>query len=303
MASRSFPARSSIKANRSRCSSNWDSTRFGSSELPTQELLEEADRLGLWLICPPPRPTQSRRQRRSRRNDEPDRAGVRSRAALGLGRRFDHRATSSTRRLAEQLRTADRRVGAALICKPQSDLRGYSQLGNNDMTLLVDRRPLGTSMELKDYGTWVSRQPLGGAARHADVDHRANAAQRSAADANRRPRSEHPPPSCVSFEQMRLLDAHGGGLRQPRIAVPFFHAARMPPIPATRQRAMSLNLLNLELALVEPWAAAGSYLDYGRRQLRAASHRHGPPRRTRPAALADLVGAGLAVRAGPIGGQ
>ena len=44
-----------------------------------------------------------------------------------------------------------------LVCRPRTDLRGYSRPAN---LLLIDRRPLGTSLELAGYAAWVRRQPL-----------------------------------------------------------------------------------------------------------------------------------------------
>jgi hypothetical protein len=222
--------------------------------LPNQELLEEADRLGLWLICPPPRPTASL---------DPE-------AAIGpIGPAFDRvllwnlgddlipAQLEATRRLADRLRNADRRVARPLICKPQSNLLGYSQVGNNDVTLLVDRRPLGTTTELKDYGTWVSRQPwvaLPGTPMWTTVQTQPNESLRrqiAALDPN-------VPPSCVSFEQMRLLTytAVAAGSR----GLVFLSSSPLDAAdPATRDRAMALELLNLYLAMLEPWAAAGNY--------------------------------------------
>lgn len=228
--------------------------------LPTQELLEEADRLGLWLICPPPRPM------RADGTDAPD-------GTLGtIGPAFDRvliwdlgydltsKQLPSTRHWVEQLQIADRRGGRPLICKPQGNLLGYSQLGNNDMTLLVDRRPLGTTLELKDYGTWVSRQPLvalPGTPMWTTVQTQPNEALRAQIAALD---PSAPPPNCVSFEQMRLLayTAVAAGSR----GLIFLSSTPLDAAdPATRQRAMSLELLNLELARIEPWAATGNYWD------------------------------------------
>ncbi len=225
---------------------------------PPQELLEEADRLGLWLICPPPHSTRSD-------------GSVDPEGALGpispafdrvlfwdLGGDLTAAELQNTRRWADQVRTADRRSSRPLICKPQADLLGYSQVGNNDMTLLIDRRPLGTSMELIDYGTWVSRQPwvaLPGTPMWTTVQTQPNEALRKQIAALK---ANDPPRPCVSFEQMRLLTytavaagSHG---------LVFLSASPLTAAdPATRERAMSLELLNLYLALLEPWAAAGNH--------------------------------------------
>ena len=63
----------------------------------------------------------------------------------------------ATQRGPRQVRAADRRGNRPLICRPRTDLRGFSRAAN---LLLIDRRPLGTSLELSDYASWVRRQPL-----------------------------------------------------------------------------------------------------------------------------------------------
>ena len=137
-------------------------------------------------------------------------------------------------------------------------MRGYSQVGNNDMSLLVDRRPLGTSMELKDYGTWVGRQPwvaLPGTPMWTTVQTQPN-------DALRRQIAALDPRRSAAFVRVLRADAALGlyGRRggQPRVI--FLSSSPLDAAdPDTRQRAMSLELLNLELLRLEPWAAAGNY--------------------------------------------
>src|SRR5208283_3561828 len=43
------------------------------------------------------------------------------------------------------------------ICAPINNLSSYSRQVD---LLLIDRRPLGTSLEMSAYGAWVGRQPL-----------------------------------------------------------------------------------------------------------------------------------------------
>ncbi len=115
---------------------------------PAPEMLEEADRLGLWLICPPPRELTP--------VDEIG-AAFDSVLAWNLGSDLGDADLEATRRLADQVRAADHRVDRPLICSARADLRGFSQAAD---LLLIDRRPLGTSLELGSYATWVRRQPL-----------------------------------------------------------------------------------------------------------------------------------------------
>ncbi|MGD0518711.1 MAG: hypothetical protein ABSA26_14345, partial [Thermoguttaceae bacterium] len=230
--------------------------------LPAQEILEEADKLGLWVICPAPRPTRS--------------DGVNDPAAAlsDVGPAFDPvlmwdlggdlpaERLESTRRWVEQIRGADHRGERPLICRPIADLRGYSRL-DNSIFLLIDRRPLGTSMELADYGTWVGRQPLlarPGTPVWTTVQTQANESlvQQIAA---LEPGNTMPPE--VSFDRMRLMAltaivANSRGL----LFLSF------SPLDAdnteTRHRSLALQLLNLELEMVEPWAAAGDFVTTGK---------------------------------------
>jgi len=44
-----------------------------------------------------------------------------------------------------------------MVCQARSALRGYSRAAG---LLLIDRRPLGTSLSLLEYADWVRQQPL-----------------------------------------------------------------------------------------------------------------------------------------------
>jgi hypothetical protein len=115
-------------------------------------------------------------------------------------------------------------------------------------------------MELKDYGTWVSRQPwvaLPGTPLWTTVQNQPSEtlrAQLAALEPNAAP------PACVSYEQMKLLayTSIAAGSR----GLMFPSSSRLDADdPETRRRAMSLELLNLELVLIDRWAAAGNLWD------------------------------------------
>ena len=217
--------------------------------LPAPELFEEADRLGLWLICPPPRPV----------GDQPlAEFGPQFDCVLAwdLGGDLTEADLESTQQWAEQVRTADHRGNRPLICRPRADLRGYSRPAN---LLLIDRRPLGTSLELADYAAWVRRQPLLaslGTPVWTTVQTQPNEALREQL------LTLDPgcvPPLSVSPEQIRLL-AYTAVAAGSRGLVFASDSPLDASDPDTRQRAMTLELLNLELELLEPWAAAGSFV-------------------------------------------
>lgn len=212
--------------------------------LPTPELFEEADRLGLWLICPPPRDMSSTEIAST----------FDSVLAWDLGNDLTEADLEPTARWEKEVRAADRRTNRPLICRPRTDLRGFSRVAD---LLLIDRRPLGTSLELTEYATWVRRQPLlarPGTPVWTTVQTQPNESLRQQLLAME-PGSA--PPLTVSPEQMRLLvyTAVASGSR----GLLFLSDSPLDsPDAETQQRAMSLELLNLELELMEPWAAAGN---------------------------------------------
>jgi hypothetical protein len=215
------------------------------SRLPAPELLEEADRLGLWLICPPPRALTPMAD-----------IGPAFDCVLAwdLGSDLAEADLEATERWADQVRAADRRGKRPLVCCPRADLRGFSRPAN---LLLIDRRPLGTSLEMTAYATWVRQQPLlatPGTPVWTTVQTQPNEALRQQLSALE-PGSA--PPLCVPPEQVRLLayTAVSAGSR----GLVFLSDSPLDAAdPETQQRAMTLELLNLELELMEPWAAAGS---------------------------------------------
>ena len=127
-------------------------------QVPSPAFLAETRRLGLWLVCPPPEDCLT-----------PGSAPSRPRQAT-IGPEFEpvlvwdlgHGLTGESL----DANAAAGGTGAAGRCPPfaAADLRAGQQPaklqpGIIDL-LLIDRRPLGTSLEMPDYGTWVRRQPL-----------------------------------------------------------------------------------------------------------------------------------------------
>ena len=155
---------------------------------------------------------------------------------------------------ADRVRAVDRRGNRPMICCPRTDLYGYSRAAN---VLLIDRRPLGTSLEMADYAAWVRRQPLlasPGTPIWTTVQTQPNETVRQQLAALE---PGVPPPSCVAAEQIRLLAylAVASGSR----GLMFLSDSPLDAAdPETKQRATALELLNLELDVIEPWVAAGS---------------------------------------------
>jgi hypothetical protein len=240
--------------------------------LPMPEVLAEAERLGLWLICPPPRPTAA--ELTDIKEPSPPRIGTSTVAEIGpqfdcvlawdMGNDLIEADLEATARWADQVRAADRRCNRPLICRPRTNLRGFSRSVN---LLLIDRRPLGTSLEMSDYATWVRQQPLLatlGTPVWTTVQTQPNEALRQQLAALE---PGYSPPLAVSADQMRLL-AYTAVASGSRGLVFVSDSPLDAPDADTRQRAMTLELLNLELQPIELWAAAGTYVANARSNVR-----------------------------------
>ena len=213
---------------------------------PSPDFLSAARQLGLWLVCPPPELPQSEPQATIGPEFEPV-------LVWDLGHGLTGDTLEATRQRADRLRLADSHFSRPLICAPTNNLRSYSRL---NVLLLIDRRPLGTSLEMPHYGEWVRRQPclaLPGTPVWTTVQTQAGEGMR------RQFATLNPalaPPTVVGPEQVRLLvyTAISSGSR----GLLFLSDSSLEAQDGeTRQRVMTLQLLNLELDTIEPWAAGG----------------------------------------------
>ncbi|MEX0586308.1 MAG: hypothetical protein WD176_06675, partial [Pirellulales bacterium] len=211
------------------------------------ELLAEARRARLWVICPPP-------------TDVAD-LGPRYDPVLAwdLGHALGESELAATGELAKRLRTADRRQPRPLIASVDSRLRDYSRIAD---IMLFDRKVLGSTLELSGYvellrgrsrltrpGTpfWstVETQPspllaaqiVGLSARKAeslvwDADQLQSVVVAALSTGSR----------GIWFRSYTRLDGEG---------------------PGARRRARALEAINLELSLIESWAAEGQAIEIG----------------------------------------
>jgi len=233
-------------------------------QAPPPAFLAEARQLGLWLVCPPPEAlTTAAAGNPSSAGQDGAEAGVPATIgpeyepvlAWDMGRGLTGESREANRQRAERVRLADARLSRPLIGSPINNLRSYSRSILN--LLLIDRRPLGTSLEMSDYGTWVRRQPLlalPGTPVWTTV-------QTQAGEGLRRQFATltpgQAPPTVVGSEQIRLLvyTAIASGSR----GLLFLSDSSLEAQDVeTHQRVITLQLLNQELQVIEPWAAGGS---------------------------------------------
>ncbi len=221
------------------------------TQSPTQGLLDEAAGLGLWLIAPPP----PARQLESRSADTPDtKIGPQFDPVLvwDLGSGLARSELEATRRWAKLVQAADPRQ-RPLLCAADAELRDYTRFVN---LLMARRDPLGTTLSLKNYMDWLrdrSQLARGGTPLWVTIQ-------------------TEPAPRLL--EQLSLLSPRTApiGLQESQIRT-LVHAALASRVRgicfasgsrldasdmATQRRAAILELVNLELHLIDRWAAAGN---------------------------------------------
>lgn len=225
---------------------------------PSDEMLREANRLKLWLICPPPvpRPTADEEPREESPVDEVP-AEIDPRydpvIAWDLGSDLAGDDVAATGAWARRVRRADRRGARPMICRPRTNLRAYSRYTD---LLLIGRSPLATSLELNDYGTWIRERPrLARPGTPIWTTIQTQPAETLMRQWDTAGRGLSLPP-IIESEQIRLLlhTAIASGSR----GLLFDSSSSLDGTDAdTRHRAAALELFNLELELVKPWLAAG----------------------------------------------
>ncbi len=225
-------------------------------QLPTMEFVEEARRQGLWIVCPPPRPPASAGSEHLGPL-APIGPAYDPVLAWDLGAGLETEQVDFTRQWAEMVREADRERRSTAGLPAAERPLGLQPAGQ---PAAVGPRPLGTSLELADYGAWLRQRPR---LARPGTPFWATVQTQPAPSLVRQwkiiGRGE-PYPLTMPSEQIRLLTytaatsgAHGL----------FFESLTTlnSNDPDTRQRAMTLELLNRELEMVEPWMAAGRFVD------------------------------------------
>jgi hypothetical protein len=216
------------------------------------ELLAEARQAGLWVICPPP--------------EIPD-VDLRDPEAVPALRNWDRvlmwdlgrgLSEADVERLAERarrVRACDLRAGRPLVAGAESGLRAVSR----HVDMLVARRTvLGTSLELVDYLTWLRERPRLArpgtplvATLATEIDPRAAAQAAAIAGVGSRGLAVDP----ESLAQAALA-AVAGGAR----GILFSSTSRIDADDReARKRAAAAREMNLRLAVLDPWGAAGRF--------------------------------------------
>jgi len=228
---------------------------FNCVQLPvpaTADILTEARRAGLWIICPPP--------------PIPD-VDVRDPDRLPALRHWDRvlmwdlgsgLSTVDLETVAERgrrLRACDLRAGRPLIAGADAGLRDLSR----HVDLLVARRTvLGTSLEFVDYLQWLRQRPLLArpgtpflASLATEIDPRAGAQAAAIAGVGAR---------GVAIDPESLLLAAQATVAAGARGILFTSSSRLDGDDRVAQRrAAAVRAMNLRMRLLEPWGAAGRF--------------------------------------------
>ncbi|HEV2970701.1 MAG TPA: hypothetical protein VGY55_12090 [Pirellulales bacterium] len=218
---------------------------------PPPQLLADAERLGLWIVCPPPRgpAVQPGMPAPLAAEIGPEYDSV---LAWHLGDGLTGEELSAVTAIARQLEPLDSRRKRPIVCAPETDLRAYSSRVNY---LCFGRAPLGTSIELGDYMNWLRERPR--LARPGTPFWTTVQTELSPAACEQAAMfSGSRPPIPADGESLRMLtySALSAGAR----GIEFRLGSPLDTAPQSLQ--LELSLLNLELELAEPWAATGSYV-------------------------------------------
>jgi hypothetical protein len=229
------------------------------SEPPSATLLAEAERAGMWIVAPPPS-LSSGLNSNGRSATEPMPAMYDRVLAWSLGQGLTARDYDQIVDVARRLRVADRSRSRPLLCAPETDLLRYSRELRD--LLSVYRFPLSTSLQLTDYGNWLrERQRLArpGTPFWTVIQTQPAASMRAQWAAFGQSLSQRNVAGGLDSDALRLLafTAVGAGVRGLEFAS---HSPLDASDNETRMRALTLSILNAELDLAEPWAAAGNYL-------------------------------------------
>ncbi|MFM7034524.1 MAG: hypothetical protein ACKOYJ_04925, partial [Planctomycetia bacterium] len=221
------------------------------------ELIEEARRANLWIVCPPPAlPEVDVR--------DPDSLPIFSSNwdrvlmwDMGSGFTAEHEEALAER--GRRVRACDQRAGRPLIAAADSGLRAISR--HADM-LVARRTVLGTSLELLDYQTWLRERPrlmrpgtplL--AMLSTEID--PQTARQAASLAGIGGTGLAVDPESLSLAATAALAA---GVR----GILFSSSRRIDSSDSeSRTRAVAAQAMNMRLMLAEPWGAAGRFASIG----------------------------------------
>ncbi|MBC8351897.1 MAG: hypothetical protein H8E66_07900 [Planctomycetes bacterium] len=219
---------------------------------PSAAELSESEEAGVWLVAPPPIT-----------NGVLDLSAAHRRViAWRLGASANAMELTAISNFAAQVRRQDREQARPIVCDLARDVDRFVDVGD---VLMFSKPIVGTSFDLRHYGDWLKQQirPLVGKPFWGTIQTEPSSRMveqlgiASATSAAIPSQASKPPKLCADPDQIRLLafETVAAGAR----GVCFRSRSRLDlDDDVAKLRSASLQLINSELALIEPWAAGGS---------------------------------------------
>ena len=222
---------------------------FNTIELPstaTIQQLRHAERLDMWVICPPPESA----------GFQPISAEFDRVLAWSLGNDLD---PSDMQRIAnrkKEVEQSDFRSGRPMVAFANS---GLFELARASDILSVGFEPIGGSFILSQYSDWIEQR-----AKMAEKTMPIWATMQTEVISSVRLQTaaltSRTPPMPLEASQMKFMayEAIAGGARGMR----FLSRSRLDAgDPVTNLRSISLKWLNAQLAQLEPWVSGGAVIE------------------------------------------
>lgn len=227
--------------------------------LPSRQLVHQAEQEGMWLICPPPiappcflqQESPGAQERLSFESQEEispefDRVVAWEISLEAAGGDIECLAT-----WARRIRQADTRLSRPLVCRTAVALPSLSRVAD---ILWLTRPPIGSGLEMEEYLRWVYQQQLlvrPGTPLWVSIPTQQPASVRTQWT---QVGGSRPPPEDLTPEQLRLAfyTAVAGGMQGL-----VYQSDRRLDFQESQTRAASLELVNREAEILEPWLAAG----------------------------------------------
>lgn len=232
---------------------------------PALRLLQEAQHVGIYLICTPPSQSElavMSRQSPGTTNHAAQPAGTAIPLTDPLYDRVllwnlgDHCVASertANNQWANAIRGADRRLSRPIICTAESGIRDYSRIVD---ILMLRREPIFTSFDLRNYS-----EALIAAARSARQGMTIWNTIQTQPDPKMEMQWElfggnSPGTSLVTYEQIKLL-THMSLAAGSHGLLFTSHTPLTANDSETEYRRLALELINMELMLIEEWFSKG----------------------------------------------
>lgn len=207
--------------------------------------LKQAQELDVWLISPPPSSVGL-----TPIGFQYDRI-----LAWSVGENLTARELSVIQQRVREIRESDRRQGRPIIANASAN---WSRIARATDVLSIGREPIGTSFLASQYSTWIRQrlQAIGNSQPIvADIQTEMSTSLTNQINAL----ATKSPPIPLTPQQLKFLafEAVAGGARGLR----FLSRSRLDGSdPVTLLRALSIEWLNAEVTLIEPWAVGGALM-------------------------------------------